>query len=98
MPIWAQWFELDPSLSNNDLVVWSLTGGRCPYNLPPTTTHMHQVCLSLERQREELQRQVAAMDSQLAITRARLEDAGSEAAVATRTDGFQSAPMAAAST
>lgn len=37
-----------------------------------------QVRLGLERQREELQRQLASLDSQLAITRARLEDAGSE--------------------
>jgi chromosome segregation ATPase len=37
-----------------------------------------QVRLGLERQREELQRQAAALDSQLTITRARLEDAASE--------------------
>eukprot|EP00798_Chlamydomonas_sp_ICE-L_P020112 gene20112-26838_t len=37
-----------------------------------------QVRLGLERHREDLQRQVASLDSQLAITRARLEDAGSE--------------------
>ena len=35
--------------------------------------------LSSERQREELQRQTASLDSQLAITQARLEDAGNEA-------------------
>jgi hypothetical protein len=35
--------------------------------------------MSSERQREELQRRVAALDSQLAISQARLEDAGNEA-------------------
>ncbi len=34
----------------------------------------------MERHREELQRQVAALDSQVAIGRARLDDAAAEAA------------------
>ncbi|GIL57051.1 hypothetical protein Vafri_12185 [Volvox africanus] len=38
-----------------------------------------QVRLGLERHREELQRQVAALDSQVAIGRARLDDAAAEA-------------------
>ncbi|KAF5840897.1 hypothetical protein DUNSADRAFT_15097 [Dunaliella salina] len=38
-----------------------------------------QVRLGLERHREELQHQIAALDSQVAIARARLEDAGAEA-------------------
>ena len=38
-----------------------------------------QLRMSSERQREELQRRVAALDSQLAISQARLEDAGNEA-------------------
>ncbi|KAJ9515516.1 hypothetical protein QJQ45_021666, partial [Haematococcus lacustris] len=38
-----------------------------------------RVRLGLERHREELQRQVAGLDSQLAVARARLEDAGAEA-------------------
>lgn len=38
-----------------------------------------QVRLGLERHREELQQQIAALDSQVAIARARLEDAGAEA-------------------
>jgi len=45
-------------------------------------THTHkpvQVRLSLERHREELQRQTASLDSQVAMARARLEDAGAEA-------------------
>lgn len=62
-----------------------------PTSLPPTShpapfpqalleemRSAQQVRLGLERQREELQRQLASLDSQLAITRARLEDAGSE--------------------
>ncbi|EFJ50664.1 basal body protein [Volvox carteri f. nagariensis] len=39
-----------------------------------------QVRLGVERHREELQRQVAALDSQVAIGRARLDDAAAEAA------------------
>lgn len=56
---------------------------------PITLTHAHnithkhiqhtQVRLSLERHREELQRQTASLDSQVAMARARLEDAGAEA-------------------
>ena len=37
-----------------------------------------QVRLGLERHREELQRQVASLDSQVAIGRARLDDAAVE--------------------
>lgn len=47
--------------------------------MPALCLFHSQVRLSLERAREELQRQVASLDSQLAIARARLEDAGSEA-------------------
>ncbi len=38
-----------------------------------------QVRLSLERHREELQRHVASLDSQLAVSHARLDDAAAEA-------------------